>query len=69
MDLRDRKILNAQRFRNDGPNCRNCVASDTANQVIQGVVELKNVVGMDLLGIKLVLVVSVEALMLEVIDG
>jgi hypothetical protein len=28
----------------DGPNCRNCIASDAPNQVIQEVIKLKHLV-------------------------
>jgi hypothetical protein len=45
MDLKGIKILNVQRSRIDGPDCCDGVASDTANQAIQEVVELENLVG------------------------
>jgi hypothetical protein len=58
----------------DGPDCRNVIASDAndaANQAIQEVVKLEHLsrspVMLGLLGVKPVLVVAREALMLTVI--
>ncbi len=44
MDLRGVKMLNAKGPWIDGPNCRDGIASDAANQVIQEVIKLEHLV-------------------------